>query len=134
MNTLASLMKEMFAKAGLEGNFTNHSGKRTCATSLYEAGLDEQSIMDRTGHRSTAVRAYKTKTDEIEEKVSSALNPPDKENSAGTSNHKQLPVKKIKLEHPDSKDTVRKSLSDITNGAAAHGLVNYNNCTFNIAK
>ncbi|CAC5354858.1 unnamed protein product [Mytilus coruscus] len=84
MNKLGSLMKEMCGKAGLKGNFTNHSGKRSCSTSLDKAGLDEQSIMDRTGHRSTAVRAYKTKTNEIEEKVSMALNPPSEENTVGT--------------------------------------------------
>lgn len=44
-------MKEICQKAGLVGNYTNHSGKRTCATSLYKAGLDEQSIMDRKDHR-----------------------------------------------------------------------------------
>ena len=38
--------------------------------------FDEQSIMDKTGHRSTAVRGYKSKTDEVEQKVSQVLNPP----------------------------------------------------------
>ena len=37
-----------------------HSGKVTCATQLHERGtFDEQTIMSRTGHRSTAVRTYK---------------------------------------------------------------------------
>ncbi|CAG2232164.1 unnamed protein product [Mytilus edulis] len=47
VNKLEGLMKEMCQKAGLTGNYTNHSGKRTCATALYKAGLDEQTIMDR---------------------------------------------------------------------------------------
>lgn len=76
INKLEGLMKEMCQKAGLVGNDINHSGKRSCATSLYKAGLDEQSIMDRTGHRSTAIRGYKSKTDEMEQKVSEVLNPP----------------------------------------------------------
>lgn len=63
INKLEGLMKKMYQKAGLVGNYTNHSSKRTCATSLYKAGLDEQSIMDRTGHRSTAVRGPKSKAD-----------------------------------------------------------------------
>lgn len=69
-------MKEICQKAGLVGNYANHSSKRTCATSLYKAGLDEQSIIDRKGHRSTADRGYKSKTDEVEKKVSEVLNPP----------------------------------------------------------
>ena len=60
INKIKELMKEITGKAGLVGNFTNHSGKRTCATQLYQAGVDEQEIMSRTGHRSeTAVRKYK---------------------------------------------------------------------------
>jgi hypothetical protein len=60
VNRLKNLMKEMCNKAGLEENFTNQSGKRTCATQLYQSGLDEQQIMSRTGHRSlNGVRKYK---------------------------------------------------------------------------
>ncbi|XP_063415439.1 uncharacterized protein LOC134697228 [Mytilus trossulus] len=52
INKLSSIMKTMCADAGVEGYFTNHSGKRTCATTLYQAGIPEQEIMYRTGHRS----------------------------------------------------------------------------------
>lgn len=69
-------MKEIAGKAGLEGNFTNHSGKRTCATQLYQAGIDEQEIMSRTGHRSEeAVRKYKRSNSALQERVSEDLNP-----------------------------------------------------------
>lgn len=77
INKLKSMMKEMCAAGGLKGNFTNHSGKRTCATQMYLSGIDEQEIMSRTGHRSEkAVRKYKRSSDEIQEKVSSVLDPP----------------------------------------------------------
>ena len=65
INTLGKYMKSMFAKAGIstEGrNITNHSGKVTCATSLFSKGFDGQLIMARTGHRSLAVRNYKRTT------------------------------------------------------------------------
>ena len=39
----------------IHSRFTNHSGKRTCATVLFQSDVDEPLIMDRTGHRSTAV-------------------------------------------------------------------------------
>ena len=53
-------MDTIAKKAGLEGKYSNHMGKRTCATALYQAGVDEQEIMSRTGHRSEkAVRKYK---------------------------------------------------------------------------
>lgn len=40
VNRLENLLKEMCCKTGLEGNFTNQSGKRTCATQLYQSCLD----------------------------------------------------------------------------------------------
>ena len=55
-NKLATLMKEICANAGLKGNFTNHSGKATCASRFFEHDVDEQLIMRQTGHRSSAVR------------------------------------------------------------------------------
>lgn len=42
VNRLENLMKEMCCKAGVHGNFTNQSGKRTCATKLKKSGLDDQ--------------------------------------------------------------------------------------------
>lgn len=46
-------------------------------TDVYLSGIDEQEIMSRTGHRSEkAVRKYKTSSCEIQEKVSSVLDPP----------------------------------------------------------
>ena len=48
------------AQVGVEGYKTNHSLRRTAATRLFQAGCDEQLIMDATGHRSTdGVREYK---------------------------------------------------------------------------
>lgn len=52
VNKLKHFMKTICDKAGLKGNYSKHSGKRSCATSLYQAGIDEQEIMSRTGHRS----------------------------------------------------------------------------------
>jgi hypothetical protein len=70
-------MKIICKKGGLVGNFTNHSGKRTCASQLYSAGMDEQAIMERTGHRSErAVRKYKRSCPEVAETVSKVLDPP----------------------------------------------------------
>lgn len=75
-NKLAGLMKEMCGKAGLKGNFTNHSGKVTCASRLFEHNVDEQLIMRQTGHRSNAVRLYKRPTVEHDLAVSRVLQPP----------------------------------------------------------
>ena len=72
-NKLSTLMKEMCTLAGLKGNFTNHSGKVTCATRLFHNNFDEQLIMRQTGHRSNAVRAYKRPGIEHDLKISHVL-------------------------------------------------------------
>lgn len=51
-NTLATFTKEAFTNAGIEGHYTNHSLRATTASRLFEARVDEQLIMARTGHRS----------------------------------------------------------------------------------
>ena len=134
VNRLDGLMKEMCGKAGLVGNFTNHSGKRTCATSLFNAGVDEQSIMDRTGHRSVAVREYKTKTDEIEHKVSDALNPPtpevQQENVCPIQTKTEVVMSCAKpptVVRENENNSGRNLFKDITNSKA----VNFNDCNFN---
>lgn len=76
VNKLSVLIKSCCAAAGLKGQFSNHSGKRTCATSLFQRGVDEQLIMSRTGHRSTAVRAYKRPCPAQAVEVSKILDPP----------------------------------------------------------
>lgn len=76
-NTLATLMKEMCKKAGLEWKGTSQitQARLTCATRLFESNVDEQLIMHQTGHRSNAVWSYKQPTAEHDMMVSWLLQP-----------------------------------------------------------
>ena len=56
----AGFLKEMCAKAGFVGNYTNCSGKATCATELFNQTVHEQLIMRQTGNRSNSVRSTKS--------------------------------------------------------------------------
>ena len=77
-NTLKNLLKTMTKKANIEGRKTNHSLKATCATRLYDAGVDEQLIMERTGHTSVmGVRAYKRTSNFLIKNTSMILNNQD---------------------------------------------------------
>ena len=71
-NTLSKTVKKLCSKIGAEGNYTNHSLRRTCATRLYQSGkVDDQQIMGITGHRSLdAVRVYKKVSGDQEEQAS----------------------------------------------------------------
>ena len=59
---------------GIGGFKTNHSLCATAATQLYQAGLDEQLIMETTGHQSLdGVRNYKRTSVEQQQVVSDIL-------------------------------------------------------------
>ncbi len=69
--TVARLCRE----ANITGFRTNHSLCATAATWLYSAGVDEQQVMEVTGHRSLdGVRAYKHTSKKQKEAVSDILN------------------------------------------------------------
>ena len=85
-NRLALIVKNFCHKAGFEGNFTNHSGKVTCATELFSNNIDEQLIMKQTGHRSQdAVRKYKRPSAQHDAQVSDILQPPIPKKAVSTS-------------------------------------------------
>ena len=67
-NTLTKTISRLCTAAGIE---TNHS-----ATRLYQSGVDEQLVMERTGHR--RVRSYKRTSAEQQEVLSDILNNKDK--------------------------------------------------------
>ncbi len=87
---LAAVVPRLMKSAGIEGYFTNHSLRATATTRLYDAQVDEATIMQRTGHRSTdGVRAYKRTSEKMKELSSNVLN------------HGQPSTKKLKVD--DSK-------------------------------
>lgn len=73
-NTLQKTVSRLCQSAGFSGHFTNHSLRATNATRLFEAKVDEQLIMQRTGHRSSAVREYKRIGEKLRAATSDVLN------------------------------------------------------------
>ena len=69
------LVGRMCKKAGIVGYYTNHSLRATAATRLQHHNIEEQQIMERTGHRSAeAVRSYKRTSNHQQEIASGILN------------------------------------------------------------
>ena len=73
VNLLGSVVSRLCKRAGFAGFFSNHSLRATAATRLFHADVDEQLIMRKTGHRSTAVRAYKRVNDQQLELLSDVV-------------------------------------------------------------
>ena len=58
-NRLNVMLKEMCQEAGICGNFSNHSLRAYGASSMFQAGVPEKLIQQRTGHRTLeALRQY----------------------------------------------------------------------------
>ncbi|CAC5382194.1 unnamed protein product [Mytilus coruscus] len=66
-------------------NISNHSGKVTCVTTLYDKGFDNAAVTSRSGHRSNAVETYKRQSVEMNDRISKSFQPP-------------LPLSEVKIE------------------------------------
>ena len=76
-NRFSKIIPEMCKAAGIDGRKTGHSGKITCAASLYQQNFDDQLIKERTGNRSLeALHKYKRTGSDQQHQVSMALLPP----------------------------------------------------------
>ncbi|CAG2201850.1 unnamed protein product [Mytilus edulis] len=108
-----------YKEAGIDRYFTNHSGKRTCATTVYQAGVQEQEIMNRTDHRSVeSVRKYKRASSEMLKDISNILEP------------SESMCKKIK--HEDNTEIQNRTENQEISKSAAGGVGSlFTGCVFN---
>ncbi|KAK3084649.1 hypothetical protein FSP39_016881 [Pinctada imbricata] len=73
VHSLQKTVGKLCDLCGFEGFYSNHSLRATAATRLYSAGVDEQLISEKTGHRSLALRGYKRTSDEQLEMIDSIV-------------------------------------------------------------
>ena len=67
-NPLSKMFKNMCDQAGISGNKSNHSLRAYAVTELFNAGVPEKVIQDRTGHRSLeGLRKYERISEEQKE-------------------------------------------------------------------
>jgi len=83
MNTLGKYLQNMFNDANIDRKVVNHSGRVYCCSTLYNSGFEEQEVMQRSGHKSTAVRNYKRPSESKLQDISNALQPPAPKISSG---------------------------------------------------
>jgi len=119
-NTLAKTIKRLCEVAGIKGYFTNHSLRACTATRLFEAGVDEQLIMQRTGHRSVkGVRSYKRMTDSLRKQTSDVLN------SSTNLQAKKPKLDVLKVEPVASGDENAPPASDRTGVTSSAPILNF---------
>ena len=66
-------MTKLLKSANLDGYFTNHSLRRTSATRLFQAGVDQKIVKEITVHVSDAVNKYQVTSMKQKENVSKIL-------------------------------------------------------------
>ena len=92
-NSLGNTVKRLCDSAGVQGYFTNHSLRASTATRLFEAGVDEQLIMLRTGHNTISGLKVCTEVDNTEPLVSPKENiPPDNSGTVPAASSKSSPI------------------------------------------
>ncbi len=96
INQLKKVMNSLMSRAGLEGKYTNHSLRATCATCMFEAGVDEQWIKTFTGHKSDTVWDYKCVSDSLMRKASSTVSTPDNDTLDSSQNPSLETPKKVR--------------------------------------
>lgn len=120
-NMLGKVVSDMMKQAGFDGHFTNHSLRVSLATRLFDAEVDEQLIMNRTGHSSTdGVRAYKRASTKLKEITSDVLNQKTVSSKAENKHATQLdpdcpPEKKPRIENEVQKTSPTFQITGGTN-------------------
>ena len=56
---MGKVIAKLCHAGGLEGRYSNHSLQSTAVTQLYDQKMDEQQIVEVTGHKSIVIRNYK---------------------------------------------------------------------------
>ncbi len=59
INVLSKTVSHLMKEGGFSGRYTNHSLRVSAATRMFQSGIEEQIVKEKTGHRSEAVHAYK---------------------------------------------------------------------------
>ena len=76
MNTLSKILPDKLCqKAGIKRK-TAHCLRITCATRLFQNGVNEKQTRERTGHRSDSLIRYQKPSEKQVKVVSDALAPP----------------------------------------------------------
>ena len=133
---LSKTVGRLCKDAGVEGFKTNHSLRATATSRLYRAGVDEQLVMERTGHRSVeGVQSYKRTSDTQREALSDILN--IRKVARVADNTYQHTAHQQPERHPPTAapPSFVQAMAATQHSQQLHGLsfpsATFNNCTFN---
>ena len=125
--TLSKTVARLCTSAGIQGHKTNHSLRATTTSRLYHSGVDEQLVMERTGHRSLeGVRSYKRTSEAQREVLSDILNRPKRPRTSNA---------ELALQPPHPVTPTQYISAETQSHHLLHGLslpsATFNNCNIN---
>ena len=132
---LSQTVGRMCKAAGIEGYRTNHSLRATSSSRLYQAGVEEKLVMERSGHRSVeGVRSYKRTSDDQRRALSDILNRAPK--TARTTDPLPAPPTTTPLPLPPRSITTERSPQPPTQASLLNSWPSdqFISCTFNFNK
>ncbi len=92
INSIAKTVGNLMKQAGKSGNFTNHCLRVTAVTRMFEGGIKEQLVKEKTGHKSDAVRMYKRTSDNLMEQAERAVVCPNVDRTLVPTNQKEFDI------------------------------------------
>ena len=128
-NRLNTLLKEMCVAAGLSDNYSNHSLRAYGATAMFQAGIPEKLIQERTGHRSIdTLRKYERTSESQLLDVSNVVvnNGPNSNATVPFVQHNSMPSSTCV-----STSLMPSSTSKVDSSISLSGCT-FNNCTISI--
>ncbi len=73
INSLSKTVSRLMKEGGFDGRYTNHSLRVSAATRMFQSGIKEQIVKEKSGHRSDVVRAYKRMNESLLVNAESAV-------------------------------------------------------------
>ena len=95
-NSLSTMLKKMCAEAGVAGKKTNNSLRAYAATELFNTGIPEKVIQERSGHRSLeGLRKYERVSEQQRQDAYKTLAPYSRPCVPSETNSENLPVSSL---------------------------------------
>ena len=127
-------LRRMCSLAGIQGVYSNHSLRATSATQMFEMGVPEKIIQERTGHRSLeALRTYERSNERQHKKISHILTSSSTNNTTDNTmesvHFTQYRQPEIKL-NPQNSSVSFNSLQDCTINIYSAPAPSYSDLTY----
>ena len=136
-NEIGKFLSKAAKRAGIEGNITNHSVRKTCVSRLMDADIPTNYVAQLSGHKNLkSLDSYKTASRDHQRKMSNVLSrsstshrPNNSDSMLQTTPNPQCITMSNRVMNYDANPAVNSQVSGLFSGASIGEI---KGCTFNI--